>query len=114
MSRRIINSILFWDEPETNMNPRMVRPVIQALAALAKMGVQIFVTTHDYFMQQEFNMLTVYPELNPDNLDIRFISLYKEEKTNELKYEMKNTASELEHNAIMQEFEMMYGEKKSW
>ena len=53
------NTILFWDEPETNMNPKMIRPIVQALVALAKMGVQIFVTTHDYFVQQEFNMLTV-------------------------------------------------------
>lgn len=102
------NSILFWDEPETNMNPKMIRPIVQAIVALAKMGVQIFVTTHDYFVQQEFNMLTVYPELNPDKLDIRFMSLYKDAETNELKYEMKNTASDLENNAIMQEFDAMY------
>lgn len=61
------NTILFWDEPETNMNPKTIRPIVQALVALAKMGVQIFVTTHDYFVQQEFNMLTVYPELNPES-----------------------------------------------
>lgn len=102
------NSVLFWDEPETNMNPRMIRPIVQAMVALAKMGVQIFVTTHDYFVQQEFNVLTVYPELNPDKLDIRFMSLYKDVETNELKYEMKNTASDLENNAIMQEFDAMY------
>ncbi len=102
------NSVLFWDEPETNMNPKMIRPLVQAMVALAKMGVQIFVTTHDYFVQQEFNMLSIYPELNPDNLDICFMSLYKDEATNELKYEMKNTASDLENNAIMQEFDAMY------
>ena len=27
-------SILFWDEPETNMNPKMVEPVAQALGCL--------------------------------------------------------------------------------
>lgn len=107
------NSILFWDEPETNMNPRMIRPIVQAMVALAKMGVQIFVTTHDYFVQQEFNMLTVYKELNPDHLDIRFMSLYKDAETNELKYEMKNTASDLENNAIMQEFDAMYDREQN-
>lgn len=102
------NTILFWDEPETNMNPKMIRPIVQALVVLAKMEVQIFVTTHDYFVQQEFNMLTAYPELNPDQLDIRFISLYKDEETNEIKYEMEQTASDLKYNAIMQEFDAMY------
>lgn len=102
------NTILFWDEPETNMNPKMIRPIVQAMVVLAKMGVQIFVTTHDYFVQQEFNMLTVYPELNQEKLDIRFISLYRDEQTNDVKYEIEKTASDLEHNAIMQEFDAMY------
>lgn len=102
------DTILFWDEPETNMNPKMIRPIVQALVALAKMGVQIFVTTHDYFVQQEFNMLTVYPELNQEKLDIRFMSLYRDESTNDVRYEVEKTASDLKHNAIMQEFDAMY------
>ena len=102
------NTILFWDEPETNMNPKMIRPIVQAMIALAQMGVQIFVSTHDYFILQEFNMMTVYPELNPKELDIRFISLFRDEKTHNVRHEMKNSASDLEHNAIMQEFDEMY------
>ena len=102
------NTILFWDEPETNMNPKMIRPIVQAMVALAQMGVQIFVSTHDYFIQQEFNMVASYPELNPKKLDIKFISLFRDEKTRDVHYEMKNSASDLEHNAIMQEFDAMY------
>lgn len=102
------NTILFWDEPETNMNPKMIRPIVQTLIILAQMGVQIFVSTHDYFIQQEFNMAAAYPELNPKNLDIRFISLYRDEETQGIHYEMKKTASDLENNAIMQEFDAMY------
>ena len=102
------NTILFWDEPETNMNPKMIRPIVQVMVALAQMGVQIFVSTHDYFIQQEFNMVASYPELNPQKLDIKFISLFRNEKTRDVHYEMKNSASDLEHNAIMQEFDAMY------
>lgn len=102
------NTILFWDEPETNMNPKMIRPIVQALAALARMGVQIFVTTHDYFVQQEFNMMAVYPELNPDDMDIRFMSLYKDYEANNVVFEMSGNASDLKNNAIMEEFDAMY------
>lgn len=102
------DAVLFWDEPETNMNPKMIRPIVQALIVLAKMGVQIFVSTHDYFVQQEFNMLSVYPKLNKDKLDIRFISLYRSEDTDHMEHEIKQNASDLEHNAIMQEFDEMY------
>ena len=108
------NTILFWDEPETNMNPKTIRPIVQALVALAKMGVQIFVTTHDYFVQQEFNMLTVYPELNPERLDIRFMSLYRDGEMNDVKYELEKTASDLKHNAIMQEFDAMYDREQEF
>lgn len=57
------NAVLFWDEPETNMNPKMIRPLVDAIIELAKMGVQVFVTTHDYFVQQCFNMAAMYPSL---------------------------------------------------
>lgn len=40
------NTILFWDEPEANINPRMIPALKDMLVALAKMGVQIFITTH--------------------------------------------------------------------
>ena len=102
------NTILFWDEPETNMNPKMIRPIVQALVALAQMGVQVFVSTHDYFIQQEFNMVASYPELNLSKLDVRFLSLYRDEKTHDVHYEMTHSASDLAHNAIMQEFDAMY------
>ena len=95
------NTILFWDAPETNMNPKMIRPLVQAMIVLAQRGVQIFVSTYDYFVQQEFNMVAAYPELNPKKLDLRFISLYRDEKTKNVHYEMGNLASSLEHNTIM-------------
>lgn len=102
------NTILFWDEPETNMNPKMIRPIVEVMVALAKMGVQIFVSSHDYFIQQEFNMIASYPELNESNLDIRFISLYRDEATGNISYEIKKTANDLENNSIMQEFDALY------
>ena len=41
------HAILFWDEPETNMNPKMMKYLAEAVVELAKMGVQVFITTHD-------------------------------------------------------------------
>ena len=32
------NSILFWDEPETNMNPKMAKSIVEAIVELAKNG----------------------------------------------------------------------------
>lgn len=54
------NTILFWDEPESNLNPNRMKYISQALVELAKMGVQIFITTHSYFLLQEFSMIAQY------------------------------------------------------
>lgn len=58
------NAILFWDEPETNMNPKMIYYITEALVELAQMGVQIFITTHSYFVQQSFNLIAEYKKRN--------------------------------------------------
>ena len=31
-------SVLFWDEPETNMNPKMIQPMVDAIVELANLG----------------------------------------------------------------------------
>ena len=35
-------SVLFWDEPETNLNPKLYRTVVKVLLELRHAGVQIF------------------------------------------------------------------------
>ena len=39
------NTVLFWDELESNLNPNRMKYITQALVELAKMNVQIFLTT---------------------------------------------------------------------
>lgn len=98
------NSILFWDEPESNMNPKMITHVAEALVELAKMGVQIFVTTHSYFVQQSFNLIAEYEK---GKVDIQFMSLYKDSE-DKVMYETGKTLDEIQHNAVMEEFDAIY------
>lgn len=100
------NSILFWDEPETNMNPKMIKPIVDAIIELAKLGVQVFITTHDYFVQQCFDLAAAYPAKNSTPLDINFTSLYKGE--NGIEIESAKRLIELSHNSIMEEFDALY------
>src|SRR5699024_10934960 len=93
------NYVLFWDEPETNMNPMMIKYIVEAVAELAKMGVQVFITTHDYFVQQCFNLISAYPKMNEGNLDIQFVSLYRNEE-GKIRYSTARQVSELEQNSI--------------
>src|SRR5262249_13509668 len=49
-------SVLFWDEPETNMNPKLVRVMATVIWRLARAGVQIVLATHDYLLARELSM----------------------------------------------------------
>lgn len=48
---------LFWDEPEANLNPRLVKVVARVILQLAKAGIQIFIATHSLFLLRELEVL---------------------------------------------------------
>jgi len=37
---------LFWDEPETNLNPKLIKTLAESIVRLASEGIQIFIATH--------------------------------------------------------------------
>ena len=47
---------LFWDEPETNLNPKMFRMLADILLQLQRDGAQIFLATHSYEFLKEFDL----------------------------------------------------------
>ncbi|HIJ26699.1 MAG TPA: ATP-binding protein, partial [Gammaproteobacteria bacterium] len=51
-------AVLCWDEPETNLNPRLMKTVVAILIELQRLGVQIFLSTHDYVILKEFDLQT--------------------------------------------------------
>ncbi len=98
------NGILFWDEPEANLNPNLTMVVVEVLRVLADSGVQTFVATHDYLLSQELSLLAEYPS----NTQVQFFSLYRESRTKGVKVESGNTLVDIEHNPILDEFAAHY------
>lgn len=49
--------ILFWDEPESNLNPKFIKYVAKMLLELEKAGIQIFIATHSLFLVNEIEIL---------------------------------------------------------
>ena len=47
---------LFWDEPETNLNPALLKLTMEVLLELQRAGVQIFLATHDYVVLRELDL----------------------------------------------------------
>jgi AAA15 family ATPase/GTPase len=52
------NSILFWDEPEANLNPRLLKKLAAVLIELSqKNNIQIIIATHSLFLMKYFDYL---------------------------------------------------------
>ena len=48
---------LFWDEPEANLNPKLIREIARAILGICKAGVQVFVATQSLFLLRELEIL---------------------------------------------------------
>lgn len=86
-------SVLFWDEPEANLNPRLASKVVKILLELQRMGTQIFIATHDYVMLKEL-------ELSTDSAQdhVAYHALYMED--GKIKSQTTSVLKEINHNAI--------------
>lgn len=47
---------LFWDEPESNLNPHLLKEIAPLLLTLSAHGVQIFIATHSLFLLREIEI----------------------------------------------------------
>ncbi len=91
---------LFWDEPEANLNPKLLKTVVEVLLELARNGQQVIITTHDYVLLKWFNLLA---DTKKDD-HIRFHRLYREEANNKIIHESSDDLSILENSAIFDTF----------
>ena len=64
---------LFWDEPEANLNPALLRKLAAVLAELARQGFQIVLATHSLFLLKELHIISRQKEAQP--LPIRYFGL---------------------------------------
>lgn len=95
-------SVLFWDEPETNLNPRLFEAVVGILFELQRMGVQIFVATHDYAVLKEL-------DLQKENRDqLAFHSLFRDDDSGEVVCNRVRSYLDLHPNAIAEAFTDLY------
>jgi energy-coupling factor transporter ATP-binding protein EcfA2 len=100
----IQQGILFWDEPEANLNPKLVTVVVRFLKRLAESGVQVFLATHDYLLSQELSMLAEYSSEAP----LRFFSLFRLSEKDAVRLECADSLAEIEHNPILDEYAAYY------
>ena len=95
-------AVLFWDEPETNLNPKLYGVVIEVLLELQRLGVQIFLATHDYVILKELDLQA------KEGDKVAFHSLYRSQETGEIACHTTDKFLEIHPNAILEAFDSVY------
>ncbi len=96
-------SVLFWDEPEANINPKHIPIIAEMLLELQRNGVQVFVSTHDYFLSKYLEI----KRLDTDN--VMYHSFYFGDTA--VQSESAEHFKQLSNNVILDTFIELYQEE---
>ena len=105
------NSILFWDEPESNLNPLLITVVCDLLRQLAGDNVQIFIATHDYLLTHQLSLYSEYRDKNTPPM--KFFCLEKQDE-NGVKVQTGSTLADIDNNPILNEYAAFYELEQSF
>ena len=81
------SSALFWDEPETNLNPKMFGMLMDALLELQRNGVRNFFAAYDYGLLGYVLLNDLDNDLDiqtREDGEVAFHSLFHDAKTGEI------------------------------
>jgi predicted ATPase len=99
-------SVLFWDEPESNLNPRLTTLVADLVVKLAEHGVQVFLATHDYLLSSRLSLLSEYNQV--PKAPIRLFAFYRKLASAPVTVESGSTLADLPEDPIVDEFAKHY------
>jgi energy-coupling factor transporter ATP-binding protein EcfA2 len=95
-------TVLYWDEPETNLNPSLMDELVHVLLFMARRGTQIFLATHNYIILKEL-------ELQKEKSDsLRMFAMARNEKDGSVTSHAASEYAGLKPNLIAEQFERIY------
>jgi len=86
---------LFWDEPEANLNPALLKELAVILTDLAQAGFQIILATHSLFLMKELHILS-----QKRKQPVRYFGLFAGEK-GDVQVEKQDDFMHLQHIAAL-------------
>lgn len=88
---------IYWDEPETNLNPKLMTGLAKTLVDLASKGAQVIVATHSLFLTREIAYLL---DRGTHASKARYFSLVK--KDGQIRIESADHADDLADVAVLE------------
>jgi ABC-type lipoprotein export system ATPase subunit len=92
-------SILFWDEPETNLNPAYMVKLAELLVAIARNGTQVILATHSLFLMRELSLQLGLAE--NQSTERKFFALEREAEERPARVNEGASAEEIEPIAAL-------------
>ena len=97
---------LLWDEPESNLNPKLMKKLVQVLLELSRNGQQIILATHDYVLLKWLDLL-----MDKGKEDhIRFHAIYQDPVTQKMCVESADSYALISKTAISDTFAELFDE----
>lgn len=97
---------LLWDEPESNLNPKLMKELVLTLLQLGRNGQQIILATHDYVLLKWFDLL-----MDKGKGDqVVFHRLYRDDSKSDVKCESQVEYGIVGRSAISDTFAELYDE----
>jgi len=98
-------SVLLWDEPEANINPKLIPDLVDIILTLEQAGVQMFFATHDYFFAKFLEVR------KKKDINVMYFALYKGENDKKVQCESNHDFELLENNSIIAQSIALYKEE---
>lgn len=90
---------LFWDEPETNLNPKLIKLIAKVILHICEQGIQVFIATHSLFLLRELEVLSTEKDFR--SVKQRYFSL---KQTNSMvSVEQGDTVDQLDTLVLLDE-----------
>ena len=89
---------LLWDEPETNLNPKLIKVLAASILQLCQQGIQVFIATHSYFLLKELDLLS-----KQNGVEQRLLSLFASGDGGAVKLQQADRLLDLENVVALDE-----------
>lgn len=96
------NGLMFWDEPEANMNPKLSLLTRDVVFGMGKLGVQSFLATHDYVLASDISLKAA--TMAPRDSQTAFFALSRAPDREGATVEQAALFTDLDNNAILSAF----------
>ena len=103
---------MYWDEPESNLNPALIKVVANFIKLLAEQGVQVFIATHDYLLTHLLSLHAEYRQIE-ESPEMKFFCLSKNSES-AVEIEEGETLIQINNNPILEEYAQYYDLERAY